>query len=151
MTPRKSVACNAITICANAARVVAIVSLLLVAAGAVDAQPIDLSAYQDEQWVLLVISNDREDDRPFVAQLELSSQWERVNDLGIEVLDVLPGGADVAAVLTEYGFENGSFGLVLVHPSGDVAFRTDDASDIEYMVDLVDEAEILEFVNRRGG
>ena len=138
-----------LAIYAVAVRVVVVVGLLAGAADPVGAQSIDLSAYRGERWVLLVLSSDRDDDRPFIAQLALSSQWERVNRLGIEVLDVLPGTADVDAVLAEYGLGSESFGLVLVHPSGEIAFRSDDASEIEYIVDLVDETEILRFVNRR--
>ena len=132
---------------AHAVHAVVIAGLLVAAADPVDAQSLDLSAYRGERWVLLVLSNDRDDDRPFIAQLALSSQWERVDRLGIEVLDVLPGTADVDAVLAEYGLGSENFGLV--DPNGEVAFRTDDASEIEYIVDLVDEAEILRFVNRR--
>ena len=134
---------------ARAVHAVVIAGLLVAAADLVDAQSLDLSAYRGERWVRLVLSNDRDDDRPFIAQLALSSQWERVDRLGIEVLDVLPGTADVDAVLAEYGLGSENFGLVLVDPNGEVAFRTDDASEIEYIVDLVDEAEILRFVNRR--
>ncbi len=118
---------------------IAVISLLILLASApsADAAPLDMTPYRGT-WALIVYATDNDDPRPFEANLAISTEWNRFDARGVEIVDVYPGRHDVDAVGAQFAVAPSPFAMILVDPDGTVELVQRERQDIGELLRAID-------------
>lgn len=114
---------------------------LLLAASVLSAQEIDLSRFRDEHPVIVVFARNRDDDRPFVVNLGLSTVWSGVTARDIQVVDIDPVTHDVDRAAEQLGLGSREFAVVLIARDGTPLATTDEDVSISELFQILDDYE----------
>jgi hypothetical protein len=126
---------------AKAASRVYLLASLCLGVAAVSAQPVDLSAYRGRQNVVLVLFSSQDDDRPFVFNLAVSSNWDLVNSYDIAVVEVSAFSHDISRVRRQFELGDRRFAVVLIDKQGRVIMTTSDPDALPEIFDALDEQQ----------
>ncbi|MFW5827083.1 MAG: DUF4174 domain-containing protein [Alkalispirochaeta sp.] len=122
-------------------RILAAAVVLNVVVSALSAQEIDLDRFRGEHPVIVVFSRDQNDDRPFVVNLALSTEWSGVTARDIQVLDVDPISYDVDHAAEELELGGREFAVVLIGRDGTTLATTDETVTAGELFEIFDRAE----------
>lgn len=120
-------------------RITGVSIVLTLLAPALPAQEITLSPFRDEQPVVLVFSRNRDDDRPFIVHLDLSTVWAGVTARNIHVIDVDPVSHDVERAAEQLELGNREFAVVLIADDGTTLTVTDETTSVSELFRMLDD------------
>lgn len=118
------------------ARIVS-VALLVCTAVMVSASPLSLEEYRGS-WLLVVLTDDVEDPRPFEFNLAIAVGWDPLAARGVAVLDVFPPRWDVRSVAAQFAVAGPGFAAILVSPESDTVFVTQRKPTVDELVQQID-------------
>ncbi len=118
-----------------------LVLVLVLVTPALIAQEVNLSQFQDEQPVILVFARNRDDDRPFIVNLDLSTVWSGVTARNIHVMDVDPVSYEVDRAAEQLELGNREFAVVLIARDGTTLTVTDENTAVSELFQILDDYE----------
>lgn len=122
-------------------RIVGLGLALFLVVPVLTAQEINLSQYQDEQPVILVFARNRDDDRPFVVNLDLSIVWSGVTARDIQVVDIDPVLYDVDRAAEQLELGDREFAVILIARDGTTLSVTDENVAASELFQILDDYE----------
>lgn len=120
-------------------RIVGLTLLLVLLTPALIAQEVNLAQFRDEQPVILVFARNRDDDRPFMVNLDLSTVWSGVAAREIHVMDVDPVSYDVERAAEQLELGNREFAVVLIARDGTTLTVTDENTSVSELFQILDD------------
>lgn len=120
-------------------RIVGLTLLLVLLTPALIAQEVNLAQFRDEQPVILVFARNRDDDRPFMVNLDLSTVWSGVAAREIHVMDVDPVSYDVELAAEQLELGNREFAVVLIARDGTTLTVTDENTSVSELFQILDD------------
>lgn len=113
--------------------------LLFLMGSVLAAQEVNLSRFEDEQPVILVFARNRDDDRPFVVNLDLSTVWSGVTARNIQVIDIDPVSHDVKRAAAQLQLGDREFAVVLIARDGTMLTVTDENTPVSELFQILDD------------
>lgn len=88
--------------------------------------------------MLVVLTDDVEDPRPFEFNLAIAVGWDVLDARGVAVLDVFPPRWDVRSIAAQFAVAEPGFAAILVSPESDTVFVTQRKPTVDELAAQID-------------